>query len=245
MRTTLIVLATLCLLPTTAADPATYTLFEDATGDAGPIAAWGVPVPGLANDHADLVGATLEVGADGALLRLRLASVPAELPPDIIYFAGWEREDAAFVGAGYFRLVTPEKPEGEEMAFACVYVDAPPQEGGEGECEEVAATRAPDGFDLPLALELLADGEVGAPMGAVVRVLDATAWPLFALHFTGLTVMDLADGEDLTIAMPTAEDQDEAVVTTQAAESRSEVPGAGLAWGLSAIGLLALATRRR
>lgn len=237
-------LVLMALLPTAAAS-SSVLLFEDATGDAGPLAAWGVPVPGLAGDHADLLSGSIETRSDAAIVTLTLVALPAELPPDTVWFVGWERTDGVYLGAGYTRVVTPEAPRGVEAASLCSF-DGPPQEDPEPSCEPIDAERLADGFAFVVPLAALGDGALAMPGGAVVRLPDATLWPLYVAHFTGLTVEDFAEGEDVLVQLPASDE----TLTPQSAggKGRAAVPlpaWATLVGALSALAALPASRRSR
>lgn len=240
MRWTLLLSPWILLLAPLASAEA-VVLFEDDAGDAGPLATWGVPVPGLANDHADLTRATIDVHEEGATLTLSLAALPATLPPDTVWFAGWQGSEDRYLAAGYLRAITPEAPAGKEGASLCAF-EGGPQQDETPECADVEARREGSSFWFTIPIEALGDGALASPGGAVVRLPDATAWPLFVAHFTGLTVEDFAQGDD--VLLPRSPSLEQGDLTAQSAKDASRaVPGAPWAAPLALAAAILLARR--
>lgn len=230
MRTLLALTA--LLLTALPASAEALTLFEDPAGDVGPwptfIVGRGAPAPA----DADLVRASL----DDATVRLEVA-VLDEPPADRIWTVGWSLDDGRFFAVGY------DTPQGQARPGACVW----PSRGqyapeGEPTCVAVAAKvtpGSPGAFELEVPEEFLDGGKTNVS-AAVLVTPDATLSPLGFAHYTGLTVVDVASGDDVAAASPATSLGSASVEI----EGPNTVPAPGLLGGLLATAAVAVAVRR-
>lgn len=250
MRTTNVILgllatAILAAPPTSAAPEG--LLFEDAAGDVGPwptmILGTGLPGPAW----ADLLGASAAPVPDGTLtVTLEVATVPADLPPDVIWAVEWtDPATQEYVAVGYASLKTPE---GDVRGAALCVFEKSGEYGPEGEpeCAEIpadVATGSPGSFEFQVPAER-AIADVADPGGVTLLAPDATAFPLFVLHFTGMTVLDVGwtEGE---VALASAPEGELATAAVSDVPAQNSVPPAGPLAAAAALGIVALASASR
>lgn len=245
MPATLIALL-LTIAPAAAATPAPdVPLFTDPAGDAGPGTTWGLPGVAPAS-YGDLTGA-IATAADGHVeMELALAELPATLPPDTVWALGWKQGDD-HVSVGWANLVTTSPEHAViEGAFLCTFADG---DYGEPDCEPVPGERTASGFRFVVPWDALDRGVLQELGGAVVHVPDATAWPLFLVHFTGMTIVDWAEGGDVDLQPPSAGNDVTVASHDTTKNDGTAVPGLGALGLLVGLGagaaVVAVAWRRR